>query len=189
MLYIFWTYSLLTPKGIRNRNMNCIYIRIKINHKLECKKLHKIIIHKDCANCVYKEYKIHNKSTNTMQKPVKSGLSAKKLQSSAKVAKKWQKSSKLRKLEKNRTSLFTNDLNHCYICNKPKDHLHEVIFGKNRINSMKYGLVIPVCNKCHRMIHNDSEIQLEHKKRGQALFNKAYPDLNFIDIFHENYLD
>ena len=169
--------------------MNCIYLKIKLNHKLECKKIHKIIIHKDCANCVYKEYKMHNKSTNTVQKPVKSGLSAEKLQSSEKVTKKWQKSSKLRKLERNRTSLFTNDLKHCYICNRPKDHLHEVIFGKNRINSMKYRLVIPVCNKCHRMIHNDSKIQLEHKKRGQVLFNKTYPDLNFIDIFHENYLD
>ena len=169
--------------------MNCIYLKIKLNKKLECKRTNKSIMLNNCANCKYKEYKTHNKSTNTVQKPVKSGLSAEKLQSSTKVAKQWQKSSKLRKLERNRTSLFTNDLKHCYMCPNPKDHLHEVIFGKNRINSMKYGLVIPVCNKCHEMIHNDSKIQLEHKKRGQVLFNKTYPNLNFIDIFHENYLD
>lgn len=175
--------------------MNCIYLKIKLNHSLECRKLKKIINIKDCANCVYKEYKIHTKTKNAVQKPVKSGLSAEKLQNSAKAAKKLQKSSKLRKLEKNRFSLFTDDLDYCYLCpkdkehRKSKDHLHEVIFGKNRQNSMKYGLVLPLCENHHRLMHSDSTLQLEYKKRGQALFNKAYPDLNFIVIFHENYLD
>lgn len=154
---------------------NCIYLKAKLNSKLECKKLHKIIMHNNCANCIYKEYKMHNKPKKTMQI----------LQSSAKTL---QKSSKLRKLERNRFSLFTDDLSHCFLCHKEKEHLHEVIFGKNRQNSMKYGLVLPLCEKCHRLMHSDSRLQLEYKKRGQALFNKAYPQLDFKSIFFENYL-
>lgn len=169
--------------------MNCIYLKIKLNHSLECRKLKKIINIKDCANCAYKEYKMHTKTKKTVRKTVKSGLSAENCKALQRTANMLQRSSKLRKLEKNRFSLFTDDLKRCYMCPNPKEHLHEVCFGKNRKNSMKYGLVLPLCEKHHRLMHSDSTLQLEYKKRGQALFNKVYPDLNFIVIFHENYLD
>lgn len=179
--------------------MNCKYLKIKLNHKFECKKLHKSIVYNDCANCIYKEYKMHKKLTFNVKKSYKMHYlstnnvqnSAKKLQSSPKkkFSKMESKSPKLRKLEKNRFSLFTDDLSKCYLCPRKKDHLHEVCLGKNRINSMKYGLVLPLCEQHHKLMHNSIDIQLEYKKRGQELFNSTYPDLNFIDIFHENYLD
>lgn len=157
--------------------MNCKYLKIKLNHKLECKKLNKPIIYSNCANCMYKEYKMHNKFTNTVQ------ISPKK-----QFSKMENRSPKLRKLERDRFSLFTDNLDKCYLCPGKREHLHEVVFGKNRQNSMKYGLVLPLCEKHHRLMHHDSVIQLEYKKRGQELFNSTYPSLNFIDIFHENYL-
>lgn len=47
---------------------------------------------------------------------------------------------KLSKSETNRTSIFTDNLDHCIICGKKKDNLHEVFFGRNRQLSIKYGL-------------------------------------------------
>ena len=42
------------------------------------------------------------------------------------------KSSKLAKLEKNRFSIITKDLEHCYLCGNKKQELHELIEVKNR---------------------------------------------------------
>lgn len=41
-----------------------------------------------------------------------------------------QKSSKLAKLEKNRFSILTNDLEKCYFCNNKKMELHEAFRRK-----------------------------------------------------------
>ena len=145
--------------------MYCKSLKMKLNHKLECKLLKKEINIKVCNDCPFKALKEARTRTK---------ISA--------------RSNTLTQLERKRTSLFTADLSRCYICGKPKEHLHEVCFGKNRMNSMKYGLVIPVCSSCHRLIHRDANLQLQYKQKGQALFNQAYPNLNFVDIFHENYL-
>lgn len=155
---------------------NCIYLKQKFNHKFECKRNKEEICLRDCSNCPYKEYKMQQYT-----------LDKNKTQKNRKISFK-QKSSKLAKLEKNRFSLFTDDLNHCIICGKKKDNIHEVIYGKNRINSMKFGLTIPLCNYHHQKIHSNPILSNEYKKRGQALFDRAYPDLKFEDIFKKNYL-
>lgn len=104
------------------------------------------------------------------------------------------KSNKLAKLEKNRFSIITNDLEHCYLCTKqgikniPKDDLHELIEGKNRQVSMKYGLVIPICRKCHEKVTNDKSLQEKLHKVGQKVFEKHYKTENFIQVFGKNYL-
>ena len=98
------------------------------------------------------------------------------------------KTYKLAKLERNRFSIITNDLEHCIICGCHKDNLHEVIFGKNRTNSLKYGLVIPLCLFHHNMIHNNIELDLIYKKIAQDRFIRHYPELDFLSIFHKNYL-
>ena len=103
-------------------------------------------------------------------------------------AKMKNKSNKLAKLERKRTSLFTDDLEHCIICGKFKDHLHEIFFGKNRVNSIKYKLVIPVCFECHNKIHNDVKLQKEWYVKGQTRFNEVYPELDFVEIFKRNWL-
>ena len=162
---------------------NCIYLKQKFNHKFECKKSKQEICLKDCSNCPYKEYK---KCTKIVQKRTTDNKECTKSQKYC--AKIKTKSSRLAKLERDRFSLFTDDLDHCIICGKKKDHIHEVIYGKNRINSMKFGLTIPLCNYHHQMIHSNSVLSNEYKKRGQALFDRAYPDLVFENIFRENYL-
>lgn len=100
------------------------------------------------------------------------------------------KSYKISKLEKNRYSIITDDLDRCFICKRPKNHLHEVFYGNNRINSMKYGCIVPLCSACHTKIHNDIYLDMEIKKALEKAFIEAYNcDIEyFINIFHINYL-
>lgn len=143
--------------------MNCKYYRTRTKKYQKygyCTKYKKEVslFCKGCEEIEYKEYKSINKRTT-----------------------------KQAKVERNRFSLFTSNLNICIVCSNPKEHLHEVFFGSNRQVSMKYGLVIPVCFKCHRMIHNDSDLQDMWHIRGQELFEKVYPSLDFVSIFGKNY--
>lgn len=97
------------------------------------------------------------------------------------------KSSKLNKLERNRFSIITDNLDYCIICGKPKQDLNEIFPGRNRQNSMKYGLVIPMCRPCHINYTNNRELQLYWMKLAQELFNETYEE-EFINIFRRNYL-
>lgn len=163
--------------------MKCIYLKQKFNHKFECKRNKEEICLRNCSNCSYKEYK---KCTKIVKKKTTDNKECTKSQKYC--AKIKTKSSRLAKLERDRFSLFTDDLDHCIICGKKKDHIHEVFFGRNRLNSMKFGLTIPLCNYHHQMMHSNPVLSTEYKKRGQALFDRAYPDLKFEDIFKKNYL-
>ena len=98
-----------------------------------------------------------------------------------------QKSYNLQKLEKNRKSLFTEDLKTCILCKRPAVNLHEIYEGRNRQNSMKYDEVLPVCYRCHLEIHRNSVLSSIWKVKGQIAFEKAYPDLDFLSIFGRNY--
>lgn len=162
---------------------NCIYLKQKFNHKFECKRNKEEICLKDCSNCPYKEYK---KCTITVKKSTYKWKNAQK--SPVYCAKMKQRSNKLAKLEKNRFSLFTDNMNKCYFCPNKKDHIHEIFCGRNRQNSMKYGLCLPICESCHSKYQNNFLFNKEWHKKGQAMFNKAYPDLNFENIFKKNYL-
>ena len=69
-----------------------------------------------------------------------------------------------------------------------KQDFHELIEGKNRQVSMKYGLVIPICRKCHEIVTNDKTLQDKLHKVAQKEFKKHYKSENFVKIFGENYL-
>nr|DAP67107.1 MAG TPA: Recombination enhancement function protein nuclease, DNase, HYDROLASE.4A [Caudoviricetes sp.] len=104
------------------------------------------------------------------------------------------KSYKIRKLEKNRKSILTDDLEHCYICKKRGIFLHEIFYGNNRINSMKYRCVVPLCLEHHTGnsgVHNNIELDKMLKMICERKFLKVYEcDIEyFIKIFHRNYLD
>ena len=94
-----------------------------------CRKLKKEITWDDCKNCAENEPREN--------KPIK------------------KKSNKLAKLERNRFSILTDDLDHCYICKTmklrevPRQDLHEIFEGRNRQICMKYGFVAPLCRQCH----------------------------------------
>ena len=144
--------------------MNCKYYRTRIkkyNKYGYCTKYKKEVslFCKECSAIEYKE-----------TKPIK------------------KRTYRLAKAEINRTSIFTEDLNHCIICGRKRDNLHEVFFGRNRQLSIKYGLVIPLCIECHREMHKNKELQDVWHKKGQAVFEQAYPELEFIKIFRYNYL-
>lgn len=97
--------------------------------------------------------------------------------------------SKLRKLERSRIeSLFTDNMDYCFVCGKPKQNIHEVFEGAKRLKSIEYKLILPLCFSCHQRIHNDRQMALFYKQKGQELFNENYPDLDFIQIFHKGYL-
>lgn len=145
--------------------MNCKNLKQKLNRKLYCKKLKRDIIISECSNCKYKEYLIKTNLTKLKNR-----------------------TSKQAKLERNRFSILTSDLDHCVICRAKKEHLHEVCFGRNRINSIKYGLVIPLCSLHHTEMHRNKEWQEYWHKKGQQAFIAYYPDLDFFKIFKINYL-
>lgn len=109
-----------------------------------------------------------------------------------KKAKMHNKSKKLTKLERNRTSVFTDDLEHCYLCGKPREHLHEIIYGKNRVNSIKYNFVLPLCANHHTGkdgIHFNKELDLYYKRLCQIYFeNNIGNRTEFIKIFGRSYL-
>lgn len=177
---------------LRKFIMNCIYLKQKINRKLECKKKNKIINIKECNNCKCKEYKCtkiqKNSANSTFKNTTLRNKSAKttNCHTSKKIR---QKSSKLARLEKNRFSVFTNDLDHCIICKRKKDHLHEIFFGSNRQKSMQYGFVIPLCYECHAEIHRNKEWQEYWHIKGQEYWEENTGSREeFIKVFGKNYL-
>ena len=99
------------------------------------------------------------------------------------------KSKSIRTLEKNRYSILTDNLDYCYVCGKPKDALHEVFEGANRVNSMKNGMVIPICYKHHSMIHKNRQFSLYYKILCQTKFEETHSREEFIKIFKRNYKD
>lgn len=145
--------------------MNCKYIKKKLNGEVWCKKNNQ-----KCYNCNNKEY-----MTNCQVK-----------------TKLRQKSKKLTKLERDRFSILTSDLEHCIICRTKKDNLHEVFFGTaNRSKSMLWGCVIPLCFTHHTEMHKNIEWQkywhIEAEKKFLYYYNMTKDD--FRKIFGKNYLD
>lgn len=71
-------------------------------------------------------------------------------------------------------------------------HRHEVFYGPNRQNSIKYGLVVFLPPEAHNMsdmgVHFNKEFDLALKRLGQEAFERYYPDLSFRKIFGKNYL-
>lgn len=99
--------------------------------------------------------------------------------------------SKITRLERMRYSILTKDLTRCFLCGKPKDHIHEIYFGKNRVNSMKWGCCVPLCYSCHQGnngVHHNSQVDIRLKQLCQNKFNEVYPNINFLEIFHKNYI-
>ena len=161
----------------------CINLK-KRKNKPYCKLLDKEITLSRCRECDNKEYrsknqKIKKNAQSLIKKPVKK-------------AKMHNKSKKLVKLERNRFSVFTDDLEHCILCGKPREHLHEIIYGKNRINSIKYNFVIPLCANHHTGkdgIHFNKDLDLYYKRLCQIYFEKNIGNrIEFIKIFGRSYL-
>lgn len=100
------------------------------------------------------------------------------------------KSSELAKLERNRFSVFTDDLSTCYLCGRKKDDLHEIYAGSNRQNSMRYGFVLPLCRECHYLNQNNPFFNEYWRKQGQEYFEcEIGTREEFLRVFKRNYLE
>lgn len=171
-------------------NNYCINLK-KRKNKPYCKIRNEEIKLSQCRECDNKEYKkisakfsanvCEKKSTSIKKSSVASGQT--------KTAKMRSKSNKLAKLEKNRYSVFTEDLEHCYLCGKKKNDLHEVYAGRNRINSIEYGFVLPLCRECHSLNQNNPFFNDYWHKQGQLYWEKFIGTRDeFISVFRKNYL-
>ena len=66
---------------------------------------------------------------------------------------------------------------------------HHLIFGTGyRKLSDKYGLIINVCFKCHRKIHDNGEMALWSKQEGQRIFEKEHGHTKYMEVFGRNFL-
>ena len=158
----------------------CKYLKIKLNHTFECKKTKKKITLKSCSNCRFKEYKSNGNQ-------IKNIADNKKFKQQ-KIVKIKPKSNKLVKLERKRFSLFSMDTNHCYFCHSTHQLTwHEIFRGRNRTNSMKYGLCLRMCLKCHKKYQDDPFFNDFWHKKGQEMFEQTYLNLDFLEIFKKNY--
>lgn len=185
-------------------NNYCINLK-KRKNKPYCKLMNKEIQLSTCRECNNKKYK---KSTSDKKSPAASGLQSGQQSGQQKsnnnqmrkysqtLAKKQQKpvkmhnkSKKLTKLEKNRKSVFTEDLEHCYLCGKKKNDLHEVYGGRNRINSIKYNFILPLCRECHSSNQNNPIFNDYWHKQGQLYWEENIGSREeFIKVFRRNYL-
>ena len=95
------------------------------------------------------------------------------------------KSNKLAKLEKERYSILTNNLEICYICKTKKEDLHEIYGGRNRKTSIKKGFVVPLCRKCHQ----NNEVLQRLQRKMQRKYEKTHTREEFIKLIGKNYLD
>ena len=139
----------------------------KIRHKkykmyFYCTLLKKEIQDSDCVNCKEKEYKHYNALKNRTYKQSKK--------------------------EKNRFSIIYHNLDKCCVCSSYTTELNEVFEGAYRQTSIKYGMVMPLCRKCHKRFHDDRLFNLYYKKKFQIEFEKIYSHEEFMNIFKIDYI-
>ena len=142
----------------------CIYQRNRtINYKpiLYCKNLRRQVTWQECKNC-------------SMVKRAKN-MSIKK------------KSYKLAKAEKNRFSIIQDNMSICFFCGRQAQSIHELIGGINRQTSIKYGLCVGACLRCHRILEDNEKIKQKYQVLGQDTFEKKYSHELFMQEFKMNY--
>lgn len=97
------------------------------------------------------------------------------------------KSNKLAKAEKNRFSIIQNDMTTCFFCGRQAQSIHELIGGMNRLMSIKYGLCVGACLKCHRILEDNENIKIKYQILGQDAFEEKYSHELFMKEFKMNY--
>lgn len=164
-------------------NNYCIHLK-KRKNKPYCKLLDREITFSLCRECDNKEYK-----------KISADL-CRKMQCSAdikqqKSVKMQNKSNKLASLERNRYSVFSNDTERCYLCGSTyKLTWHEIYAGKNRQNSMRYGLCLRLCLNCHSKEQENDQFNNYWHKQGQLYWEKNIGTREeFIKVFKRNYLE
>lgn len=99
------------------------------------------------------------------------------------------KSSKLAKLERERYSILTDNLERCFICGRTATDIHEIYSGGNRKASMRNGFCCPLCRYCHQIVTLNYGLNLRLKMECQEKFEETATREDFMQIIHKNYLE
>ncbi len=82
--------------------------------------------------------------------------------------------------------------NLCIICGKPYAQLHEVFFGSNRNNSIRYGCQERLCSYHHQDhrsgVHHNREFDLRLKMKHQSFLEDRMTREEFRNIFGKSWL-
>lgn len=90
-------------------------------------------------------------------------------------------------------SIISNE-RQCLICGNIYNlHKHHIFYAAGRRPiSEKYGCWCYLCARHHNMssegVHFNKTLDLRLKQHAQKKFEAVYPDLDFLQIFHKNYL-
>lgn len=98
------------------------------------------------------------------------------------------KTYKLKKLEKNRFSILTNDMEHCYICQSPFVEIHEIYNAGNRKISMKNGFCVPLCHKHHEYVTLNADGSNYLKQKCQRVFEETHSRDEFMKLIGRNFI-
>lgn len=93
------------------------------------------------------------------------------------------------------TSVFTDDLHHCYFTGSLNCHVHHIFPGSRRKLSEKRGFVIPLAYYLHEFgkysVHENPNkgLDLKLKRMAQRYYENHYGSRgDFIKEFGKNYL-
>ena len=99
------------------------------------------------------------------------------------------KTSKLAKLERNRKSILTDDLEHCIICKQSPVDIHEIYGGSNRKVSMQNNFCVPLCREHHRLATLNNSFSLQLKQLCQRKYEKTHTRQEWLKLIGKNYLE
>lgn len=96
-------------------------------------------------------------------------------------------------MAKRLTSIFTDDMNTCFLTGSTYwVERHHIFGGANRKKSELYGLVLPITHIFHNEpeygIHHNEELDLMIKQYAQRRFEEIYSHELFMLEFGKNYL-
>ena len=99
------------------------------------------------------------------------------------------KRSDLIKLERNRKSILTENLEKCFVCGRQATDMHEIYSGGNRKASMRNGFCVPLCRNCHQIVTLNYGLNLRLKMICQEKFEETHSRDDFMAIIGKNYLE
>ena len=126
-------------------------------------------MHNNRSINVKNDNNMHSKCKNIVQNPIK------------------KRSYSLAKKEKNRYSIIYQDLSKCAVCGSKSVELNEVYEGAYRQASIKYGMVVPMCKKCHNKFHLNRTFAMYYKIQFEKEFLKTHTLEEWLDIFKIDY--
>lgn len=83
-----------------------------------------------------------------------------------------------------------NDDSRCYLCWYPYSlQRHHMMHGTaNRAKAEEWGLTVYLCSRCHRLLHDKGERDLELECVAQRVFEERYGHELWMKEFGKDYL-